>query len=136
VLIVAEQVGSNAGRVLGFEDRQLGYRDRHELAMHFHLRRPAGRKNQVADAAARIEHGLDDVVGRDVHVTGIILIRAKLATPKRSVANLHRSTPNSDGTRFKVASWQVQCATRDQVRFDPPSSSKPKNGRAPRVLNL
>jgi len=45
------QFARDAGRVLGLQDRHLGDDHRREPSVLLHLRRPAGREDQVADAS-------------------------------------------------------------------------------------
>ena len=58
-LVVANQIAGDSGGVLGAKRRQL--RDRHgdQLAVALNLGRTSGRKHQVADAVARIQHLLN-----------------------------------------------------------------------------
>src|SRR5882757_6123265 len=49
LLVVANQISGNVARVVGSETRKSRHLNWNELAVHLHLRRPAGRKNQIAD---------------------------------------------------------------------------------------
>ena len=49
LLVVADQVGGDAARVVGRERGKAIHLYRHELPINFHLRRSSRRKDQVAD---------------------------------------------------------------------------------------
>src|SRR5262249_13287262 len=65
LLVRRQQFARDARRVLGFQDRHLGDRDRTQFALLFNLRRASGREDQVADALARLDHGRDECVRSD-----------------------------------------------------------------------
>ena len=65
----ANQIAGDAGDVDRLQHRQLGDGDRRQVAVLLHLRWPAGREDQIADAPARVEHR-DDQRGRGDGVLG------------------------------------------------------------------
>ena len=60
LLLAADEIAGDTGRILGPQQRKLGNRDRDQVAVPFDLRRPSRGEDQVADALAGLEHGLDD----------------------------------------------------------------------------
>jgi hypothetical protein len=63
-LVLADQLGGNAGCVIGGQQRQGLEPDRDELAVAFHLRRPARRKDQVAHPIHALHHPRHQTGGR------------------------------------------------------------------------
>jgi hypothetical protein len=59
VLVAGNEVAGEPRRIFGPQDRKFGHVDGHEFSIALNLRRTPWREDEVADAGARIDHGLN-----------------------------------------------------------------------------